>query len=72
VTFGGKWQGTFGAIWPGGLMRDSAAAAEPPSHDTDDERFACCFDDFLSQIAARTGIPKTSLHRYLTLAAATA
>ncbi len=28
--------------------------------------------DSLSQIAAKTGIPKTSLHRYLTLAAATA
>jgi len=29
VIFGGKWQGTFGTIWPGGLMRDPAGASGP-------------------------------------------
>lgn len=32
VTFGGKWQGTFGIIWPGGLMRDLAAARATAEH----------------------------------------
>jgi len=48
VTFGGKWQAIFGAIWPGRLMHDSACRRQPSgSHDADDERFACCLDDFL-------------------------
>ena len=34
----GKWQGTFGAIWPGGVMRDSAGAAAEHLHDPDDDQ----------------------------------
>jgi len=37
VIYGGKWQGTFAAIWPGGLMRDSAGAAAEHLHDPDDD-----------------------------------
>jgi hypothetical protein len=50
VTFGGKWQGTFGTIWQGRLVRDSAAWRRrqlSTSHDPDDERFAGGLDDFL-------------------------
>ena len=47
MIFGGKWHGIFGTIWPDHLMRDSALRRQPSTlHDSDDERFACCLDDF--------------------------
>jgi hypothetical protein len=44
-----KWRRIFGAIWPGPLDARSGlvTAAAEPSDDSDDERFACCLDDFL-------------------------
>ena len=46
VIFGGRWKESFGAIWPGRLMRTWIRGPQlSPLHDPDDERFACRLDD---------------------------
>jgi hypothetical protein len=47
VTFGGKWQGIRRYV-AGTSDADSLGGGQlSTSHDADDERFACCLDDFL-------------------------